>query len=534
MRILEPRRGPRIVAALCGLLLCTFTAPRVEGHGLHGHIHVTGWAIENMPPGELRSIFDDPDVFQAALTGAMFPDTGYAPGRDDRASREYGEYAHWEPFIERFIEYVRTVHGPPYDTKEKQMLVAFLLGCAAHGLQDELFDSTFLYEVEQRDGAGQDIADPGTDGFLVLDGYFRMLPGEYLPVEEVLPLFSEDILGVSVDEQLIRDQVRAVRSAYVNETLGTRVAAGFGQRARTQIPWAADNYLDPRIAGSLGAEIVPTMRHMEALWERLHDRFDETNLVVHAWPDTPRRLRSAQAGDVASWVTLVFGKGIAQNRATGSFVDGVGAPHPFNLRYTRWGGMSRLVRFQPTADLAPGGTYTVAIEAGAELVDGSQTAFAHEVTFQVACEAEDDPLCPPIDEPADPTIRPADPTATATASPSPTAEPSATPTATASRTPTPTPTQTPTETATASWTPSMTPTVTATPTFSRTPTSTLPPTVAPTHTLTPTVPAEASPIPISDSGCAVRAPAERSSGWAWPLLLLPALAAGRLQRRRAR
>lgn len=420
--------GTKLVALLGALILLGTTAPRASGHGLHGHIHVTGWAIENLPPGELRAIFDDPDVFQAALTGAMFPDTGYAPGRDERAAREYGEYAHWEPFIERFIQYVRTTYGPPYDTKEKKMLVAFLLGCAAHGLQDELFDSTFLYEIEQRDGSGQDIADPGTDGFLNLDGYFRMLPGEYLPIDDVLPLFGADILGVDVDGQLIADQVRTVRSAYVNDTLGPRVAAGFGQRARTQIPWAANHYLDPGIAGSLGAEVIPTMRHMEALWERLHDRFDEADLVVHTWPHAPRRVRSGQAGDVASWITLVFGKGVAQGGATGSFVDGVGVPHPFQLRYTRWGGMSRLVRFQPTTDLEAGGFYTVAIEAGARLVDGTETTLAHELTVQVECDTEDDPECPPIKPSDDPTIRPADPTQTATPMPTHTTAPTVTPT----------------------------------------------------------------------------------------------------------
>lgn len=419
-----------VVAALGVLAALTVAAPRANGHGLHGHIHVTGWAIENLPPGELRSIFDDPDVFQAALSGAMFPDTGYAPGRDERAAREYGEYAHWEPFIERFIQYLRSAYGPPYDTKEKKMLVAFLLGCAAHGLQDELFDSTFLYEIEQRDGAGQELADPGTDGFLNLDGYFRMLPGDYLPIDDVLPMFGADVLGVEVDGQLIADQVRTVRSAYVNDTLGPRVAMGFGQRARAQIPWAAENYLDPGIAGSLGAEIVPTMRHMEALWERLHDRFDEENLVVHSWPDPPRRLRSGRQGDVASWVTLVFGKGVAQGSATGTFLDGVGAPVPFQLRYTRWGGMSRLARFIPTTDLEAGAEYTVAVEAGARLVDGAQTTVAHELSFQVECEPTEDEHCPPVELRGDPTIRPADPTPTPipTNTPLPTNSPEPTPT----------------------------------------------------------------------------------------------------------
>jgi len=486
-----------------GLVCFVATPDRIDAHGLHGHVHVTGWAIENLPPGELRTIFDDPDVFQAALAGAMFPDTGYAPGRDDRAAREYGEYAHWEPFIERFIQYVRAEHGPPYDTKEKKMLVAFLLGCAAHGLQDELFDSTFLYEVEQRDGAGQDIADPGTDGFLVLDGYFRLLPSDYLPIDEVLPLFGSDVLGVDVDAQLIADQVRTVRSAYVNDTLGTRVAAGFGQRARTQIPWASENYLDPSVHGSLGAEIVPTARHMQALWERLHDRFDEADLVVHAWPADPRRLRSASHQDVASWITLVFGKGVEQGRATASLIDGAGMPHPFNLRYTRWGGTSRLIRFQPTTDLVPGAHYSAVLEAGAELVDGSHTTIAHEHAFQVDCIDADDPQCPPVEITGDPTIIVLEPTATWTATVTPTSTATTTstvtPTSTAVPTATPTFTLTQTATAVATSTPTSTATLTGTVVPSANPTATLEPTPEPVATASPTLTATRVPPQTSNN-----------------------------------
>jgi hypothetical protein len=414
-----------VVAVALGVAAISGVVPQRAGaHGLHGHIHVTGWAIENLPPGELRSIFDDPDVFRAALAGAMFPDTGYAIDRP--AAREYAEYSHWEPFIERFIQHVRTTYGPTYDSKEEKMLVAFLLGCAAHGLQDELFDSTFLFEVEQRDGYGQDVADPGTDGFLVLDGLFRLLPSDYVPFEEVLPLF--EALDQPIDHALIEEHVHLVRDAYVNDSLGPRYAQIYGRRVRPQIPWASENYLNMDVPGSLAAEIEPTMRHMEALWERLHGRFDEANLVVHRWPATPRRLRSADRRSAGSWVTLVFGKGVEQDSAMASLVDAAGAPHPFNLRYTRWGGTSRLIRFLPTADLVSGGDYVATLEAGAELVDGSVTTHAHHHAFRVECDTVRDLRCPPVVVTGDPTIVVASPTVTQIPSPTLSPMPSATPT----------------------------------------------------------------------------------------------------------
>ncbi|AKF11133.1 zinc dependent phospholipase C family protein [Sandaracinus amylolyticus] len=382
------------------------TAPAIaSAHGLHGHVHVTGWAISNLPPGELRDVFEDPDVREAALAGAMFPDTGYALGSD--AARAYGEHAHWEPFIEDFVQRVRTTYGPTYDTKEERMLVAFLMGCAAHGLQDELFDSTFLYEAEQRDGHGQDATDPGTDGFLVQDGYFWMTPSEYLPIADLLPLYASLPQSAEIDEDLIRSQVRRVRGAYVNDTIGPTIAEGNGERYRPQIPWTAEHYMDPAVAGSLYAEITPTARYMLALWERLHDRFEESELVIHAWPDAPRRLREADHTSVASWVTLVLGKGVQQDGASATLVDSLGAPHGLELRYTRWGGVSRLVRVVASADYTPGETYTATLASGAMLVDGSSTTSAHEHTFQVACATEDDPRCPPLGEIEDPVIPPA-------------------------------------------------------------------------------------------------------------------------------
>jgi len=425
----------RLVVAL-GLLGLAVSAPRgVLAHGLHGHVHVTGWAIENLPEGDLRSMFEDPDIFHAALSGAMFPDTGYALDRP--GARDYGESAHWEPFIEPFIQLVRNKYGPTYETKEEKMLVAFLLGCASHGLQDELFDSTFLFEVEQRDGPGQEITDPAIDGFLVLEGYFRLLPQDYFPIDELLPLYEP--INPVIDHDLIAGLVQIVRDAYVNDTLGTRIAAGNGTRYRGRIPWAAEHWIDMNIPGSLGAEVEATRRHIEALWERLNGRFENTDIVVHAWPDAPRRLRSADHTSVASWITFVFGKGVQEGSATTSLVDSQGVPHPYNLRYTRYGGTSRIIRFQPTADFVPGETYTATINAGARLIDGSVTTVAHQHQFQVECSSAEDPRCPPVVVTDDPTIVLPPPTPTPTV----TRTRTETPTRSATRSSTPTPTAPP-------------------------------------------------------------------------------------------
>ncbi len=399
----KPRSALATSLTLLGVLLPLVSPDAVRAHGLLGHIHVTGWAIENLPPGELRDFFEDPEVFRAALMGATFPDTGYI---GDAAAREYAETAHWEPFIEDFIQHVRTTYGPTY-TKEERLVVAFLLGCAAHGLQDELFDSTFMYEAEQRDGQSQDSLDPGTDGFLVLDGHHRLAPGVYpaeafVPMTDLLTLFST--LTREVDEPTISLNAMIVTRGYVNGDGGLSIARQYGDMYRPVLPWASTHYLDAEVAGSHRAEILPTGRHMQALWDRLHDRFDEQDLVVHAWPEETRRLREAESDSVASWVTLVLGKGIEQDSATGSITDGAGTEHPFTLSYTRWGGTSRIVRFRPTEDFVPGGHYTVTLHPGATLVDGSTTTLSYTHDFQVACATPDDANCPVLPPVPDPSI----------------------------------------------------------------------------------------------------------------------------------
>ena len=48
-------------ALLLGALLLSGEA---TAHGLWGHVHVTGWAVENMPDDELRRCADDGSIEQ--------------------------------------------------------------------------------------------------------------------------------------------------------------------------------------------------------------------------------------------------------------------------------------------------------------------------------------------------------------------------------------------------------------------------------------------------------------------------------------
>src|SRR5690349_23772907 len=105
---------------VCLLVACS---GRAHAHGLHGHVHVTGWAIENLPPGELRDFFADPELRNAAHMGALFPDSGYA------AQDPYGEISHWEPFVHAWVEDARA-RLAPFETREAKLEIGFLMGDA--------------------------------------------------------------------------------------------------------------------------------------------------------------------------------------------------------------------------------------------------------------------------------------------------------------------------------------------------------------------------------------------------------------------
>lgn len=380
--------------SLAAGLLALVLSPAASAHGIWGHVHVTGWAVENMPDDELRRfLLDEPEVFNALLFGAVFTDTGYA--LDDPAARAYSEHTHWESFIEDYVEWIRVHDPPPWTSLESKKRVAFLLGCASHGLQDSIFDSLFLHQVEERDGAGQDETDPGTDGFLALDGHIRFVPEQDIPMSTVLELYES--LPEDITQELIEEAVGLVTAFYINDGGGLAIAESLGDTYAPTMPWGRVHYLDPEVPGSLRAEIFPTMHYQQALWARLNSEFSADALTVFAFPEQPRRLRSGDPELVDSWVSLVFGEGVSYDGGLLDLVDDSGAAVAFTPSGNRWGGdPTRLMRLKPDESLEPGAWYTARLAAGAQTISGQTSSEGWELRFQVACEAEDDPACPDL------------------------------------------------------------------------------------------------------------------------------------------
>lgn len=388
--------------------LATFAVhDQAVAHGVWGHVHVTGWAIENLPEGELRDFFDDPEVANAAWFGSAFTDSGYAVlgGSMADAARAYGEHTHWEPFIQNFVDHIVEHDPPPWETVESRRRVAFLMGCASHGLQDEIFDSLFLEQVAEHDGGSQDEADPGVDGFLVLEGRMRFLPTEYIPMETLVELYAE--LDQPVTEEVVQYGVDLLVAAYLNDSMGLTIAENNGRLYRNQIPWTAEHYLDPEIPGSLRANILPTAAYMQAIWDRLHEGLADAELVSFRFPEPPRRLLSHETDTPDAWVTLGFSMGVDVGSVVTHWQDDDETDVPFTQIGTRWGAnLTRLVRLVPNEALIPGGWYTVTLDSGAIRIDGDELGSPITFRFQVDCDEDNASECDDLGDIFVPSIDP--------------------------------------------------------------------------------------------------------------------------------
>ena len=362
------------LAPLAVALALILTPGPTLGHGIWGHIHVTGWAIESLPDGELRDFFAEPEVFNAALFGAAFTDSGYFPqgGEQAAVASAYSEHTHWEPFINDFITWTRLNDPPPWRSLDSRKRVAFLLGCAAHGLQDEIFDSLFLPKVHEHDGKGQDEADPGSDGFMSHENLIRFQPTPYVPMETLLELYAGIDKPITAD--VIQDAVDLMTLLYVNSDAGPEVAATLYDQYANKLPWAFSHFMDPRVPGSLQSEVLPTAAYLQAVWRRLHGTFSPTEARVATYPAPDGVILGASHASSDAWVTYIYGIGTQVSEGGVTLEGQDGAEVPVTVTGTRWGATyGRLHRVLPAEDLQAGATYTLRVPPGLALIDGSAT-----------------------------------------------------------------------------------------------------------------------------------------------------------------
>ena len=302
--------------------------------------------------------------------------------------------------MEQFIEWIRVNDPPPWTSLESKMRVAFLLGCAAHGFQDEVFDTLFLPQVSHHDNAGQPEADPASDGLLVRDALITDIPTEAVPVETLIDLYNASgEFDTEIDEEIMLTSIQAMSSLYIHEEAGPALATIAWEHLSDQLPWMEGHYMDADIPGSLKSEIFPTARYLEAIWKRLHNELTDEDIVIFSFPELPRRLRSHQMGTPDSWVSFLFAAGINPSPLTSDWKDANNSNVAFSQDGHAWGGSwHRIIRLIPGQNLDPGGHYTATLQGDVTTVNEKVWSLNHSLTFQVACEDGNAEDCPDLGE----------------------------------------------------------------------------------------------------------------------------------------
>ncbi len=109
------------------------------------HAWMAEEAIQHVESPELKEILEAQSL--TLMSGAQFPDSGYAPGLG------YGETAHWEDFTDAYAAHIGAKAECQGTLAEPNgpcaQLVAHLMGTAAHGMGDEMWD--WLFEPTMAD-----------------------------------------------------------------------------------------------------------------------------------------------------------------------------------------------------------------------------------------------------------------------------------------------------------------------------------------------------------------------------------------------
>jgi hypothetical protein len=138
------RTTRRLIATAMALLLLGASAPRAHAAGIVTHAWMGLEAIDRVTPPDLHALLDaHRDQVRA---GAEFPDGGYSTRALGTPGGDYGEEAHWQRFIDAYVAQIRADAScaPLTDPAGPcAPAIAHLMGAAAHGMGDEVWDWLF-------------------------------------------------------------------------------------------------------------------------------------------------------------------------------------------------------------------------------------------------------------------------------------------------------------------------------------------------------------------------------------------------------
>jgi hypothetical protein len=365
-------------------------APREAGaNGAYSHVHVSQLAEARLPGGALRSMLAGRRAEYES--GSMFPDSGYAAGDD------YGEIAHWEPFLSAVIAGLREAYcdGPVCDFAgaEAEPLLAFVYGIASHGLTDQFYDHTILKRSEELDGPLGDV-DRLADYFIIRDPGVLLDVGADGPFEDLVAAFARPGVDYAV-EVAILEQGMGLMSAVIQVQI-VLARSGYYD-AWTAHPWLGTHIYDDGARGSLPdlAELVA--QYWLTLERRITGDADpdsDEDFILRTIPEDGALgvAVDRQEDGVCADLGIVFGFGLrtAELAAAIRLEDAEGATHPVTVRAPYSGSLGNHFRIQPDAPLAPDTVYDVVLDPGEglETIDGGLRLAPFRYSFRTRAAGE--------------------------------------------------------------------------------------------------------------------------------------------------
>lgn len=219
---------------LYSLFFLTLISFGAHASGGITHMYIAKESINKITDPLLRQVLNN--HLDAYLVGAYYPDSGYIQGAS------YGEISHWDPFINAFKDYLKTHYRHPL--KENPKLAAFLFGCAAHRVTDEIMHWTFYPIVAEHDfkndtKKAHNACDMGIDLLLTVDyNLWGISPRQWwVPVNDLIAVYKQ--MGKTVTANEINWGNQIISMAGDSERL---IASASYPFLTWQMPWTVKHY----------------------------------------------------------------------------------------------------------------------------------------------------------------------------------------------------------------------------------------------------------------------------------------------------
>ena len=366
-RRLGLRRLIRLTLAVLWVLLAP--APALA-NGNHGHTWITLKAIELLPKGPLKTLLERPDLRPMLLNGTIFPDGGYA------ASDDYGEIAHWEPFLVAYLQ--RLQASGDVDAAGLSPEVAFVFGVASHQMADQVYDAMFMAEAKVKDAAGWtdegvlDSFDAATDMFVIAQQGPSPYADVWLPMVSLQALYDGPLA-----HKVAADVIESGQGTLHDLVMATLPVLAADPKVldprKARYPWAWTHLFDPMRPGSPPVEAQVVARYWQALWARLHGQPAADRFVISAIPSDGHHGHPTAKAEVAAQLVVAFGRGIDHASFAGRVrvVDAAGNVLPTALK--PWlGSPSSVLRVVPLQDWPANAKLTLELLPGIAAIDGAK------------------------------------------------------------------------------------------------------------------------------------------------------------------